>query len=200
MHDAGVGRHDPEVGEGLLAPLEEQVAFPVALELQVGVGAEGGGSAVGVHLHRVIDHQVGRLQRIDPGRVAAHPPDGVTHGGQVRHGGHAREVLQKDARRDEGDLSRRRLRTPRGQGGDVVRFDRVTVLVAQEILQEHPQREGQPVGMAHACFLQRVQAEHLVRRAAHRQGGSAAEAVGLAVNRPCHEVPWEKRWKTTPPL
>ena len=39
--DAGAGRHDAEVLERLLAPLEERVALAVALELELGVAGEG---------------------------------------------------------------------------------------------------------------------------------------------------------------
>ena len=37
MDDAGVGRHDAEVVEGVLAPAQERVAFLVARELELGV-------------------------------------------------------------------------------------------------------------------------------------------------------------------
>ena len=37
MHDAGGGRDDAEVAERRLAPLEELVPLPVALELALGV-------------------------------------------------------------------------------------------------------------------------------------------------------------------
>ena len=41
MHDAGGRRHDAEVVERLLAPLQELVALAVALELALGVVEEG---------------------------------------------------------------------------------------------------------------------------------------------------------------
>ena len=37
MDDAGVGRHDAEVAERVLAPAEERVALLVAGELELGV-------------------------------------------------------------------------------------------------------------------------------------------------------------------
>ena len=41
VDDAGVGRHDREALERLLAPAQERVALGVALELALGVAREG---------------------------------------------------------------------------------------------------------------------------------------------------------------
>ena len=40
VDDAGVGRHDPEIAERVLAPAQERVALPVARELELGVQRE----------------------------------------------------------------------------------------------------------------------------------------------------------------
>ena len=60
MDDAGIGRHDLEVLEGILSPAQEGVAFAVAFELDLGVGRERAGAAEGVNLHRVVDDQLRR--------------------------------------------------------------------------------------------------------------------------------------------
>ena len=52
-----------------------------------------------VDLHRVVDHQVDRHQRIDLLRIAAEPLHGGPHGGEVDDARHAGEVLQHDAGR-----------------------------------------------------------------------------------------------------
>ena len=88
--DAGVGRHHLEVVEGLLAPAQERVALPVALELDLGVALEGEPLGEHVHLDRVVDHQLHRHQRVDLGGVAAEVLHGVAHGGQVDDRRHAR--------------------------------------------------------------------------------------------------------------
>ncbi len=49
--DAGRGRHDAEVVEGLLAPAKERVALLVALVVAVGVDVEGLVVAERVDLH-----------------------------------------------------------------------------------------------------------------------------------------------------
>ena len=94
MHDAGVGRHDPKVVERLLSPLQERIALLVARELELRVQVEGVGLAKVVHLYRVVDDQLGRLQRVDAVRGSPEPDHTVAHGRQVDHDRHAGEVLQ----------------------------------------------------------------------------------------------------------
>ena len=55
----------------VLAPAQEDVALDVALELEVGVDEERRVGSVLVDLHRVVDDEIDRLQRVDPLRVAA---------------------------------------------------------------------------------------------------------------------------------
>ena len=102
--DAGRRRHDAEVVEGLLAPLEERVALAVALEVALGVDGEGALVAEGVDLDRVVDHEVDVDQRVDRGRVAADLLHRVAHRGQVDDGRHAGEVLHQHPGGLEGDL------------------------------------------------------------------------------------------------
>jgi hypothetical protein len=102
--DAHARRHGGEVAEGGLAPLQEGVALAVALELQQRVGVIGVGAEL-VHLHGVVDDQLGRLQRIDLFRIAAQGLHGVAHGGEIDDGGHAGEVLHEDAGGHVGDLA-----------------------------------------------------------------------------------------------
>ena len=94
MDNARGGRHDAEVIERLLAPLEELVAFAVALELALGVVEQRKDAAKAVHLHAVIDHQIDRHQRVDLLGVAAQPRHRAAQRRQVHHAGHAGEVLQ----------------------------------------------------------------------------------------------------------
>ena len=71
VDDAGVGRNDAEVVERLLAPAQERVALPVAAELERGVQVGGVALDVVIDLHRVIDDELDRLQRVDLARIAA---------------------------------------------------------------------------------------------------------------------------------
>ena len=120
VHDPGVRRDGLEALEGGLAPAQERVALLVALELLLGVDAERVAGAEDVDLHGVVDHQLDRHERVDLGRVAAEVGHRVAHRGEVDDAGHAREVLQHDARGRERDLLRRLgAVVPRGERLDV---------------------------------------------------------------------------------
>src|SRR5439155_7137472 len=113
VDDAGVWRYYCEVVERLLPPAQERVALAVALELALGVDAEGVARAERVDLHGVVDDELGWDERIDARRIAAHGSDRVTHSGEIDDGGHAGEVLHQHTRRAERDLrAGARLRVP----------------------------------------------------------------------------------------
>ncbi len=160
VHDPRVRRHDSEVAERRLSPAQERIALLVALEFEVGVDEEGIGRAVGIHLHRVVDHQLHRLQRVDERRVAPQRRHGVAHRRQVHHRGHPGEVLQQHPRRRKRNLFRRRLLgVPAGEKFDLRRRHRAPILVAQQVFQQDAQRVRQPAQVV-AFLLQRVQAEN----------------------------------------
>ena len=71
MHDSGGRRDDAEVLKRLLSPFQEFIALAIALEFLLHVVEEGGGGAVIVDLHGVVDDQIDRNQRIDFLRIAA---------------------------------------------------------------------------------------------------------------------------------
>jgi hypothetical protein len=89
VDDARARRHHREVVERRLPPAQEAVALLVALVLERHVLEERLRGAVLVGLHRVVDDEVDRLQRVDARRVAAEGGDGVAHGREVHHAGHA---------------------------------------------------------------------------------------------------------------
>ncbi len=131
--------------KAVLAPAKERVPLLVPGELELGIGDERDRRPCLVHLNRVVDHQLDRLERVDPRRVAAHRLHRVAHGGEVDDGGDAREVLQEHAARSEGDLAAGdRLGVPLGQARDVVGRDGRPILVAEQVFQEDLQRVGQP--------------------------------------------------------
>ena len=101
VHDARPRRHDAEVVERHLAPAQELVPLAVARELQLDVQVERLVRAEVVDLHRVVDHQVDRHQRVDLLRIAAEPLHRGPHRGEVDDARHAGEVLQHDAGRLE---------------------------------------------------------------------------------------------------
>ena len=169
MHDAGVRRHDAEISERVLPPAQELVAFLVALKLDRGVLCERLRRSVLVDLHRMIDDEFGRRQRIDFVGLTTELDDGVPHGREVDDRRHTREVLHHDATGRERDfLTRRRLRIPVRERGDVVGRHVDGVGVTQQVLQQDLQREGQAVDVS---VGHRVQGKNLVVGSADRQGG-----------------------------
>ena len=178
MADAGAGRHDAEVVEGARPPAQELVALLVALVLQLDVLLEGTGRAEEVDHHRVVDDEVDRHQRVDLGRIAAEALHGVAHGGEVDHGRHAGEVLHQHARRAIGDLDRGGLGLqPLEHGLDVGGLDRAPVLVPQQVLHQHFERERQLGEPGEPVLLGIRQREVLVGLGADLQRLPALEAV-----------------------
>jgi hypothetical protein len=102
--DAGAGRHDAEVLEGLLAPFQEAVALAVALVFLLDIMGEGHRRAELVDDHRVVDDEIDGHQRVDLLRVAAKRDHRVAHRREIDDGGNAGEVLHQHARRAVGDL------------------------------------------------------------------------------------------------
>ena len=156
VHDAGFRRHDAEVVERGLAPAEERVALAVAVVLELGVQLQRVGRAEVIHLHRVIDDELHGLQRVDLLRVAAERDDAVAHRGEIHDAGHAREVLQQDARGHERDfLLPRRRDVPARQRAHVVGLHEPAIFAAQQVLEQDLQRVRQP---ADAPGIPRVRA------------------------------------------
>ena len=142
MADAHAGRDGGEVVEGGLAPFEEGIAFAVALEFERGVHVVGVDGAELVDLDRVVDDELGGLQRVDLFGVAAEGAHGVAHGGEVDDGGDAGEVLHEDAGGHVGDLAGGfGGGVPLGEELDVVGGDGASVFVAEEIFEQDAERE-----------------------------------------------------------
>ena len=145
MADAGAGRHDAEVVEGALAPLEEVVALGVALVLELDVVAVGLRRAEIVDDDRVVDDEIDGDQRVDLLRIAAEALHAVAHCGKVDDGGNAGEILHQHAGGTEADLlaGLAAVGQPGGDVLDVRLVDGATVLVAQQVLQQHHHRKRQ---------------------------------------------------------
>ncbi len=167
VHNPGLRRNDAEVAQCFLPPAQKRVAFEVAFVFQVGVRLKGAGGAEAVDLHRVIDDQLDRLQRIDAPWIAAHAFHGVAHGRQIDDCRHAGEVLQQHPARRERDLAARfGARVPLRQRHHVLGADVDAVLGAQEVFEQHLHRVGQTLG-------ERVLLEDRVK---------PADGVGLVVD------------------
>ena len=176
--DAGARRHDAEILEGGLAPAQELVALAVALVFAVDVRLEGERIAELVDHDRMVDDQIDRHQRVDARRVAAERHHGVAHGGKIDHGGNAGEILHQHARGPKGDLAVALAGgKPGGHGADVVGGDRAPVLVAEQVLEQHLQREGQAGNAGKPVLLGIGQAVVVIAGAPDGEGAPRFEAV-----------------------
>ena len=169
--DAHPGRDDAEVAEGALRPAQELVALAVALVLALDVARVGPVRPERVHLHRVVDDEVDRHQRVDPAGIGPAAVDGGAQRGQVDDGGHAGQILHEHAGRHEGELRTGMRRRPGRQGADVVLAHVLAAGPAQEVLEQHADRvrERQRVDQA-------VEAEE---RLAARERVARAEGIGV---------------------
>ena len=124
MDDAVAGRHDAQIVELRHRPAHHAVALAVALHLSVEVARERVGRAGEIDAHGMVDHQIGRDDRIDAARIETARHHRVAHRGEVDQQRHAGRIRHQHAGRMERDLAvqRRRVR-PARQRGDVVRGD-----------------------------------------------------------------------------
>ena len=177
VDDAGARRHDPQVAERGLRPAQQLVALDVALVLAFDVEGERAGRAELVDLHRVVDDEVGRDERVDQARIATELRHRIAHGREVDHGGHAGEVLEDDPRRHEGDLGLRRdPGPPRGQRLDILLAHHPAARVTEQVLEQDPDRDrgrrevdpiaedGEPVEIGEAGTERRPGSEGVIRR------------------------------------
>ena len=99
VNDAGIGRHDPEVPKRVLPPAKKRVTLLIARELELGVQFEGIRLSEVIHLHRVVDDELHRLERVDTIGIAAEAQNPITHGGEIHDGRHPGKVLKQNPRR-----------------------------------------------------------------------------------------------------
>ena len=129
-----------------------------------------------VHLDGVIDHQVGRQQRVGAIRVGAHGGQRVAHGGQVHHAGYAGEILQQHARRHEADFLGIGALTA-GDQGHVIGRDPAAVFVPQQVLEKNLGGEREARHMAHTRFFEARETKALVLCVPYAQLCRRAEAI-----------------------
>ncbi len=158
MHDADAGRHHLEGVECLHAPFHEFVALVVALEFHLHVEPQRIRTVEVIDLHRMVNHQIHRHQRLDDLRVFAHLRGSIAHRGEVGQQRHAGEILQHDARHHKGNfLGARCVRLPVRQLADVRLAHLLVVVIAQHRFQHDADRNRQPRDFSYACRFQRGQ-------------------------------------------
>jgi hypothetical protein len=173
MADAGAGRHDAEVVEGVLTPFQEDITLHVAFIFAVDVGLKRARRAEFVDHDRVVDDQINRSQRVDALCIAAKALDAVAHRGKVHHSRNAGEILHQHAGRTIGDFARvaTGVLAPIGEGLDVIDGNRLGIFKAQHVFQHHLERGGK--------FGKFAQTRSLGRRDRVIRDGQAARAECL---------------------
>ena len=192
VHDARARGHDPQVRERGLRPAQQLVALRVALVLPVDVERERAGRAVLVDLDGVVDDQVRGHQRVDARGVAAEGRHRVAHRGEVHDRGHAREVLEDDARGQERHLGlARAARAPRGQGPHVVLGDDVAARMPEHVLEQDLDRHRGPVEVRETRPVEAVDDQVAVadaqRRARRERVGMGAGLHRSGLHGPRHD-------------
>ena len=137
-----------------------------------------------IHLHRVVDHEIARRQRIDPFRIAAEPLHRLAHDREIHHGRHAREILRQNPRRHEGDfLFLLCFGIPIRQRFDVARAHVMVVFLSEQVFQQDFQRNRQPRDVLEAGLFQEIEPENIVALVADGERLSRAETVHILL---CH--------------
>ncbi len=156
VHDADAGRDESESLESLLAPFEEFVALAVALEFHVHVQFQRDGGAGEVDLHRVIDDEINRHERLDDFRIAADARDRAAHRCEIDDERDAGEILQDDPCDHERDfLVSRLFGVPIRERFDVFALDFFAVAIAQDGLEHDSNADWQARDFAEALLLER---------------------------------------------
>src|SRR5205809_7995506 len=104
MHDADSRRNELESLESLLTPLKKLVTLAIALELHVQIEFQRARRTEEIDLHRVIDNQIDRHERLDDLRIAAEPLHSAAHRRQIDDQRNSCEILQNNPRNDEWNL------------------------------------------------------------------------------------------------
>ena len=97
MDDAHARRHHLKVPERSLGPAQQRIALAVSLVLTLDVALIRHPRAERVDLHRMVDHEVDRHQRIDAAGIASAAGDRGPQRGQIDHSRHAGEILHDHA-------------------------------------------------------------------------------------------------------
>ena len=92
VDDTGTWWNDLEIVEGLGAPLKELEALAVPLELQLLVPLPGLGCTCSIHLHRMVNDQVDRAERVDLRWVSTKALHGIAHGRQIDDSWHTTKL------------------------------------------------------------------------------------------------------------
>ena len=155
VDDADPRRDHSESLERLLAPLQKLVALAVALELHFQIQPERVRRAVEIDLHRMVNHEVHRHERLDDRGVAAERFYRAAHRGKIDEERDSREILQDDPRHHKRDfLLRGGLGIPVRQRLDIFGLNLFPVAVSEDRLEDDPDADREFRDRADAQFFE----------------------------------------------
>ena len=142
VHDARVRWDCAEPIERRLAPLQERVTFAIAFEFEIGIFLQRVVRSEVIDLHRMVDDEFDRLQRIDRFWIAAHRRHRIAHRREIDDARHAGEILQQYAGRTKRDLFLRRCaRIPSRKRLDICARYRSPIFESQQIFEQNLQTD-----------------------------------------------------------
>jgi len=126
----------------------------------------------------MVYNQVDRKKRVDALRVGAQPADLGAEGGEIGDDGDAGKVLEEDARRKKGKLTRRDgTGRPGSERADVVLRDDLAVEAAEQVLEEHADGERQTADIGEAEFGEAVKTVIRERAGGRFESREGAEGI-----------------------
>ena len=162
-----------------MSPAQKGITLLVALELQQGIHVESIHLGKFIHLHRVVDHQFGRLEWIDQRGISTHFRHSITHGSQIDHGRDTGEILHEHARGRKSDFpGRNGIRLPLGKKTNVIRGHAAAIFGAQQVFKKNSQRVRKVLCIAH-MLVNRIKPVNLVFPVTGTQFGTTIECIHL---------------------
>ena len=177
MHDSCIRRNNRGVTECRLAPAQESVALLVAQKFHLRIHCECFRRTKLIHLHRMVNHQLSRLERIDERGIAAQFRHGVAHRGEIHNGGNAGEVLHEHSAGRESDLLFGfRFAVPRRQRANIVGFYVASVFGAQQVFKQNAQGEREML-RRDPLVIKSIQPKYFVFFTANFESGMSMKAI-----------------------
>ena len=155
MAYSGVRRHDPEIVETLLSPLQERISFLVSLVLFGNIFFQGIHRTVIINLNGVVDNQIYRNQRIDFHGIFTKIFYCIPHGGQIHHCRHTGEILHQNPGRMKRNFHRLVILSfPASNILHVFFLNRSPVQFSQQVFNQDSNGKWEPLNISDAFFLQ----------------------------------------------
>jgi hypothetical protein len=144
-----------------LRPAQELVSFAIPLVFEIDILGECQGGTEPVDLHGVVDDQISRHQRVDPGDVATEFGHRIPHRGQIDDSRDPCEILEYYASRQERQLHALPFpgwsRFPSCKRLHRLGVDKLASGVAKCVLQKDAHGERQGVEVCQPLFFERLE-------------------------------------------